>query len=102
MYISEQTDLDFKIKNGALISNVTKGDARNLFQNFLQTEYDYAVSTNLTNKDFSANTEIIVWHVLNDIYEFPRPLGYERKLAYDLINDFSANQELKKNWDPRS
>jgi len=98
--VAKQTDLDLGLKDGKIVSNVSRGDARSVFQDFLQTEYDYAISKNLENKDFSAHTEVIVWHVLNDIYEFPRPLGYERKLAYDLINDFSNNHELKKIWNP--
>ena len=100
MKVAQQTNLDFTLKDDRIITSVSRKDARNAFQEFLTTEYDYAISSNLANKDFSAHTEVIVWHVLNDIYEFPRPLGFERKLAYDLISDFSRDHRLKDIWDP--
>lgn len=98
--VAGQTDLDFELKNDRVISNITRSDARSVFEDFLKQEYEYAISTNLANKHFDAHSEVMIWHLLNDIYDFPRPVGYERKLAYDIINSFSKIGKLRKIWDP--
>jgi len=100
MNVAQQTDLDFELKGDKIVSKISRRDARSVFEGFLKAEYEYAVSSNLADKSFDAHTEVIVWHLLNDIYEYPRPVGYERKLAYDIINDFSVDSELRKIWNP--
>lgn len=101
MRVSKARDLDFELRDDRIVSNISRKDARNVFQEFLEREYDYAVSKNLANKTFDAHCEVIIWHLLNDIYDFPRPVGYERKLAYDIINGFSRNRELREIWNPK-
>ena len=101
MRVAAARDLDFEIKDDRILSNISRKDARSIFQDFLKREYDYAVSQNLVNKTFDAHCEVIIWHLLNDIYDFPRPVGYERKLAYDIINGFSRNRTLRKIWNPK-
>lgn len=101
MKVSKARDLDFELKDDRILSNISRKDARSIFQDFLKREYDYAVSKNLVNKTFDAHCEVIIWHLLNDIYDFPRPIGYERKLAYDIINGFSHKRALRKIWNPK-
>ena len=98
MKVANARDLDFELKDDRILSKVSHKDVRGIFQDFLTREYDYAVSKNLEKKTFDAHSEVILWHLLNDIYDFPRPIGYERKLAYDIINGFSRNRELRKIW----
>lgn len=99
--VAEDTELDFSLKENIIESNISRGDARKAFLNFLEKEYEYAISKNLVDKRFDAHCEVIVWHLLNDIYNFPRPVGYEKKLTYDVIDSLSGIRVLKKKiWDP--
>jgi len=98
-YVAKQTELDFVVKDNKILSNISKKDVRSSFKNFLDIEYNYAITSNLVKKNFDAHTEIIVWHLLNDINNFPRPLGYERKLAYDIVNEYASGIETKDYWD---
>lgn len=87
--IAKAREIDFDLKEDRITSNVSKSDARTLFLEFLEKEYDYSISKNLKDKDFDAHAEVTVWHLLDDIYNFPRPVGYENKLLYDIVKDYS-------------
>jgi len=97
-WVAEQTGLDFKIENNVIISDVSRSDARKSFKHFLDVEYNYSITDNLKGKNFDAHSEVLMWHLLNDIYNFPRPVGYEKKLAYDLINEYNENTRTKDVW----
>lgn len=100
--VAEDTGLDFGLKEDIIQSNIERKEARKAYQYFLDKEYEYAISRNLVGKSFDAHCEVIVWHLLNDIYNFPRPVGYEKKLTYDVIDSLSGikvgNQKI---WDPK-
>lgn len=101
MNIAKRREIDFDLKGGKIVSNVQRSDARSIFIDFLDKEYEYSISENLKNKSFDAHAEVIVWHLLDDIYNFPRPVGYERKLIYDITRDYSKIEvEGKKVWSP--
>ncbi|MCJ7633078.1 hypothetical protein MUP77_11890, partial [Candidatus Bathyarchaeota archaeon] len=99
--IVKAREIDFEFKGDRVISKIPKSDARKTFVGFLDGEYDYSVSRNLVNKQFDAYAEVIVWHLLDDIYNFPRPVGYESKLIYDIVNSHSKMKiDGKQIWDP--
>jgi len=101
MNIAKAREIDFDVKGDKIISNVPKSGARSLFIEFLEREYEYSVSKNLKDKRFDAHTEVIVWHLLDDIYHFPRPVGYENKLIYDIVKAYSKIEvDGKRVWDP--
>jgi len=99
--IAKNREIDFVLKGDRIESNLTKAEGRKMFLSFLDGEYEYSISKNLVGKDFDAYAEVLVWHLLDDIYNFPRPLGYEKKLVYDVVN---SNSKIKVDgqriWDP--
>jgi len=99
--IAKAREIDFDLTNDRITSNVSKSDARSLFLQFLEKEYEYSISENLKGKHFDAHAEVLVWHLLDDIYNFPRPLGYENKLVYDIVKDYSKIKvDGEQVWNP--
>lgn len=101
MNIARAREIDFDLKEERIVSKVSRADARTLFLKFLDEEYEYSISESLKGKGFDANAEVLVWHLLDDIHNFPRPVGYENKLIYDVVSSYSKLKvDGEKVWDP--